>query len=371
MNNSGYENTPRWEYEANDSANGDAYLVWKKSIHNFRFLEEDSFNLGLMEESFRMSDGVGRRLTRQFTQLKEYKALDATYSMKDGSFITTRFILKGPHYYLLAVRSKMGKKLFQQFFNSFRFLPYRYSHFKNYTDSVINVRVNTPVVPDIDMAERRIIENATSEEFLDALAESNRYWPKSKTALFEDDSTGEAVYVSVQPFPRYYYAKDSAGFWKDESNESRIREEFIIQSKERFSFNDSVGGFKYILTDTNSSSVINNWIFVKDNRLYRIINLGDSSQEQSDFVKGFYSSLQPLDKKPATSLFVNKLDTFFRDFHSSDSILNKKARNAISNVYFGRAGIKPLLETIASLPFNDKDYFLVKSKLINRARLYQ
>ena len=364
MNNTGYESVPRWEYEANDSANGDAYLVWKKSIQNFRFLEEDSFDLGLMEESFRMSDGVDRTIARQFGRSKDYLGLDATYSMKDGSFVTARFMVSGPDHYMLAARSADRNKTFPKFFNSFRFMPYRYTGFRNYTDSFINVRVSTPVVPDIDLTVRGIMENASSEEFLDAVAESNRYWPKNKTALFEDDSTGEAVYVSVQPFPRYYYPKDSAGFWKDESNESRIREDFIIRSKEPFVFDDSTGGFKYIFADTNSSRVIQNWIFVKDNRLYRVINLRDSSREQSDFIKRFYSSLRPLEKKPATSVFVNKLDSFFRDFYSSDSLLSKKAKDAIPNVYFGPKGIKPLLNAIASLQYNNKDYFQVKSKLI-------
>ena len=46
-------------------------------------------------------------------------------------------------------------------------------------------------------------------------------------------------------------------------------------------------------------------------------------------------------------------------------MLNKKAKDAISNVYFGNAGIKPLLKAIASLQYNDRDYFQVKSKLIN------
>ena len=46
MNNTGPESTPRWEFEANDSATGDAYLIWKRTFQNYRFLEEDSFDTG-------------------------------------------------------------------------------------------------------------------------------------------------------------------------------------------------------------------------------------------------------------------------------------------------------------------------------------
>ena len=365
INNSGYESIPRWEYEANDSATGDAYMVWKKSIQNFRFLEEDSFDLGLMEESFRGSEGIEKSFDRRFGFIGGYPCLDAGYRLKDGAYIKAKFIIKGPHYYLLAARSRNKNQSFQAFFDSFGFTPFKYAGFKNYTDTFVNISVRTPIVPDIDTAARTIMEKASSEDFLDAVSEYNPYWPKSKTALFQDDSTGEAVYVSVQPFPKYYFPKDSADFWKSETNETRISADFIVRSKQLFRFNDSVYGVKYIFSDTNCSRVIHNWIFVKDNRLYRVISLGDTLQRQSDFVQEFYMSLRPLDRKTGESIFVNKLDLFFGDLFSIDSLTSKKAKDAISNVYFDPGGVKSLLAAIDRLPFNDKDYFVVKSKLIN------
>src|SRR5262249_23597338 len=157
------------------------------------------------------------------------------------------------------------------------------------------------------------------------------YWPKNKTALFQDDSTGEAVYVSTQSYPKYYYPKDSTSFWLQETNENKITEDFTIRSKKPFRMNDSVYGVKYIFSDTNSSRVINSWVFIKDNRLYRIISLGDTLQQESDFIKQFYSTLQPLERRTGDPIFSNKLDLFFHDFYSNDSTLRKKAKDAIPN----------------------------------------
>jgi uncharacterized protein YbaP (TraB family) len=365
MNMSSFDGVPRWEYEANDPATGDAYLVWKKSIQNFRFLEEDTFDLSLMEESFRLSDWIANRQSRQFSTWKGYACLSATYTMKDGSLLRARFLVNGPHYYLLAARTKNKNQLFTPFFNSFAFLPYAYPVFRQYTDSVVNIAVSTPVIPDIDVDVRRILERATSEDFLNAVSEYNNYWPHNKTALFRDDSTGEAMYVSVQPYPKYYYPKDSASFWQSETNENKLKDEFIIRSKHPFRFNDSVQGIKYIFADTASSRVIHNWIFLKNNRLYRVINLRDSSSDPGAFIGGFYSSIRPLDKLPVQNLYANKLDLFFNDFYSKDSALSKHAKDAISNVYFGPAGLERLLHAIYSLPYNQKDYFSTKTKLIN------
>jgi uncharacterized protein YbaP (TraB family) len=364
-NITGFDGTPRWEYEANDSSNGDAYLVFKKSIQNYHFLEEDSFNVSMMEESFRLSDYIDKdkTISTKHNVQNGRSSIDADYRLKDGSYVKARFLIKGAHYYVLAARSKSNKD-FSSFFNSFSFQPFYYDGFKNYVDSFITVHVSTPVIPDIDENTRKIFEKSTSEEFLNAVSENSNYWPRNKTALFKDDSTGEAVYVSVEPYPKYYYPKDSATFWKDEVNERRIRENMIIKSKKPFRFNDSVGGYKYVFSDTGSSRLINNWVFVKENRFYRVMSLNDSV-DKSDFVNHFYESIKPLDVKTGESVFSNKLKLFFNDFNSKDSTLNKKAKASIPNVYFGVKGVSGLLQTIQSLPYNDKDYFDTKTKLIN------
>jgi hypothetical protein len=365
MNTSGYDASSRWEYEADDSTTGDAYLVWKKSIQNYRFLEEDTFDLALMEESFQLSDCIDKPLTRKPGIYKGYPCLDASYLLKDGAYMKAKFIVKGPHYYLLAARSREKNNLFASFFESFAFTNYKYSRFRNYTDTFVHIRVNTPVIPDIDVEVRNIMERSTSEDFLNTVSEYTSYWPRNKTALFQDDSTGEAVYVSTQTYPKYYYPKDSVSFWLQETNENKITEDFTVQSKIPFHINDSVYGIKYAFTDTNSSRVIHSWIFIKDNRLYRIISLGDSLQEESDFIKQFYTSLQPLEKRTGDPIFTNKLNLFFHDFYSSDSALRKKAKDAIPNVYFGAKGVQGLLRAIQTLRYNDKDYFTTKTKLIS------
>ncbi len=355
----------RWEYEAGDSATGDAYLVWKKTVQNYRFLEEDTTDLALMEESFHLSDWIDKTLTRHTGQYKGYPSLDASYLGKDGSYIKAKFLIKGPHYYLLASRSRNKAGASPAFFNSFQLTPYRYASFRNYADTFINIRVTTPMVPDIDAGMRGILERASSEEFLNAIPDYNSYWPRAKTALFQDDSTGEAVFVSMETFPKYYYPKDSATFWQEETNEKRLRQDLIIRSKQRLRFSDSVTGFKYVLADTNSSRRINSWIFEKDNRLFRMLSLDDSMQGGSDFITRFYASLQPLDKKMGPSVFTNKLDLFFRDFYSKDSLVSKRAKDAIPNVYFGAAGLPALLRAINDLSYNEKDYFNTRTRLIN------
>lgn len=357
---------PRWEYECTDSATGDAFLIWKKAVQNYHFLEEDTADLALMEESFRLSDIVDKTLTRHTGLYKGYPCLDGSYQLKDGSYIRTKFLIKGPHYYLLASRSRSKDKAFLNFFNSLEFTPYRYTGFQNYVDTFVNIRVTTPVVPDIDAGMRGLLERASSEEFLSSLPDYSNYWPRAKTALFQDDSTGEAVFVSMETFPKYYYPKDSVSFWKEESNEQKVREDLIIRDKQPLCFDQpNCTGFKYLYVDTNTSRCITSWIFLKDNRIFRVTSLGDTLDKASAFVERFYSSLRPVDKKLGPSVFASKLDTFFADFYSKDSLVRARAKEAIPNVYFGSGGLPLLLKAIRTLPYNGKDYFETKTKLIN------
>lgn len=362
-NTSNPDGITRWEYESVDSATGDAFLIWKKSVQNYHFLEEDTADLALMEESFRLSDWVGKSITRRTGLYKGYPCLDAAYQLKDGSYVRTRFLIKGPHYYLLASRSRSKDKTFPVFFGSFEFTPCKYNDFHQYVDTFVNISVTTPVVPDIDAGLRGLIERASSEEFLNSVPDYNNYWPRTKTALFGDDSTGEAVFISMETFPKYYFPRDSVSFWKEEANERRLQEDLVIRDKQPLR---QLQGYKYLLVDTNTSRMITSWIFLKDNRLFRVVTLGDTLQEKSGFIDGFYASLRPLDKKLGPSVFAPKLDTFFSDFYSKDSLLSKRAKEAIPNVWFGAPGGLPaLLKAIHTLPYNGKDYFETKTRLIN------
>ena len=128
------EGITRWDYEATDSATGDGFLLWKTTIQNYRFMEEDTADLALMEESFRGSDWIDKCLSRHTGTFEGHACLDACYQQKDGSFIRARFILHGPDYYVLAAHSRGKDKPFSSWFNSLAFVPYRYPSFRNYTD---------------------------------------------------------------------------------------------------------------------------------------------------------------------------------------------------------------------------------------------
>lgn len=358
------DESSRWEYEAADKANGDAYLVLKKSINNFRFLDQDSFDLALIEESFRSADIFDRQLSRKNGTWLGYPSLDVKEKLKDGSTVTARYIIKGPHYFVIAGRTA-GKTDFTPYLNSFKFTPYRYESTGNYTDTFMHFTVRTPIMPVIDGQMRTLIEKAGR----DAADGSNysgyvTYWPKVRNALFASDSTGESVGVSIQEYPKYFFVKDSANFWKNELLDYYDSKDLLLHRKDSFLLDDGTQGYRFILRDTGSSRMITRMVMLKNNYVFSMASLGDTLEKGPTFAKQFYESFRPEQKVLGKSIFSNRLDDFFSDLFSTDSTTHTRAQKVISNLYFGEKGVPKIMDALNRLSIKDKDYFETKTKLI-------
>jgi uncharacterized protein YbaP (TraB family) len=365
LNSTSDDGMERWEYEAIDKTTGDAYLILKKSVYNFRFLEEDSFDLALMEESFRNPDQFDKQLSRNQSSFKGYPCLDVKEKMKDGSMLQAKFIIKGPHYYILAATSKRKEADLNSFFNSFSFTPFRYNAKEVYTDTFMHFSVNTAVVPQMNEDMRQQVENAASE-----IANGSNYsgyiayWPKTMNGSFRSDSTGEMVGVSIQEYPKYYYVKDSAKFWIDEIDESYKESDLFLYRSEPLLLNHGVKGYKFILRDTGSSRTITRMVMLKDNYTFSVVTMGDTLTAESSFINSFFNSFKPAEKKLGRNIYDNRLDEFFTDLFSKDSATQARAQQSVSNIYYGEKGVPRIIEAIDRLNHSYKEYFNTKSKLI-------
>ena len=366
LNDNNSDGMDRWEYEALDKKTGDAYLVLKESLYNFKFLDQDSFDLKLMEHSFRSADIFDKQLTRKQIVYNGYPCLNVKEKMKDGSFVSARFIIKGPHYFALAARSKNEKTDFTAYFNSFNFTPYNYVSGKLYIDTFMHFTAVTPVYPEFDEEYRAKLEKVSKEIAGSKMyANYNNYWPKVRNAIFKSDSTGEAIGISIQQYPQYFYVKDTAKFWDNELNEYLEKNDLKIYKKDSFQNSNNVKGFHFILRDTGSSRTINRISMLKDNYLFNLVTMGDTLSRQSDFIASFYANFQPQQMRLGKNIFDNKLNEFFADYFSKDSATHAKAQLAIGDVYYGEKGVPQIMDALQKIASADKDYFSTKAKFIS------
>ncbi|MEO5783526.1 MAG: TraB/GumN family protein [Ginsengibacter sp.] len=364
LNTSAEDNVDRWEYEAVDRNTGDAFLILKKTVNNFRFLEEDTFDLKLMEESFKSSEFIKAQQQRNISSFNGYPAMDVVATLKDGRTIKAKFIIEGSHYYLLAAAGKNNSTEINDFFSSFQLTPFKYPKSQNLVDTFLHYTVTTPIVPELEPDMRALIEKTGNDSYRYGFANIDTYWPKAKNALFKSDLTGEIIAVAMQQYPKYYYVKDSSAFWKDEINDYLSRTDFILAKKEYFTTTDGLTGYKLSLRDTNTSRQINRLLLLKNDRLYRIVSMGDTLNNRSEFVKNFYATFHPQNSPPDRNIFVSTIDIFLNDFFSKDSAMHAKAQSSITNIYYSKNDIPKLVSTINKLKYSDKDYFDSKSRFI-------
>lgn len=353
----------RWEYEAVDPSSGTAYLILKKSVYNFRFLERDSFDLAMIETSFRSPDFFHKQLRRSYGTHDGYPCLDVVEKLKDSSEIVARYIIKGPHYYVLAARGKSEKQIGMDFFNSFRLLPYRYRAAQVYTDTFLHIRISTPIAPKMDDDYRALIED-TKKAMQGSYESSASFWEKQVNGFFRSDSTGEQVQLVVQEYPKYYISKDSASFWEYELDDNYKESGFELYKKQRVHSGNGASGFRIELRDTGSSRCIYLMTLLKNNHVYRLAAMNDTLTQPSSFMEGFFGTLQPTNNNSQYTIFQNKWAALFTALFSKDSATHAEAFQSISNIYYGEKGLPYIIDAIGQLKASDKDYFETKKKLI-------
>lgn len=351
-----------WEYEAVNKTSGSAYLILKKSLYNFGFLDEDTFELKLVEESFRSPDYFERQLQRKLSTFNGYPCLEVQEKMKDSSVVTAHYIIKGPHYYVLATRSSKPEET-SEFFNSFSFMPYKYGNNIHFTDTFMHFTVTTPIVPAIDTGYRAVIEKVASSASSNYYSEYSNY-AKNKSAFFFSDSTGEAIAVSIDKLQDYYYAKDSASFWKKQLENFDNSSSMVLLDKKQVEKPGSITGYTFSLADTGSTKKINASLLLKNNYLFTILTLGDTLSQPSSFTSSFFNSFTADDSIKGRNIFINPLDTFFVHLFSTDSATLAKAQQSITDVHFGEEGVPKIMDALKKISPPYKNYFEVKTKLI-------
>ena len=356
----------RWEYEAIDKTTGNAYLLMKKTIYNYNFIDEDSFDLGLVEASFHNPELFVKQISRRQVTVNGRLVLEVKERLKDSSIVDARYFINGPHYYVLAVRNAKQTNAPDEYLHSFLFKPFKYPEPTTYVDTFLRSAVMSPVVPELDASMRTLVEQA-----LDDAANGNNasgyisYWPKVKRGVFRSEATGEMMSVRVQEYPAYYYIRDSAKFWQKEINELLEKQDMFISGKmERISGMDCTG-VRFSIMDTGSSRKIDQLLILKNNFLYKITGVGDTLSATGPFVTSFFDSFKPGQTIPYRNLYKGTLPDFFNDLFSRDSAVQNKAQQSIANVYYGVPGIPLIMDAINRVSMADKKYFDTKTRLIS------
>ncbi len=354
-------------YDAEDKTTHTHFRVMRTDIHNYGFAEEDSFDLGLMDESFMASGFIDAQLMRKQTTWKGYPALDAKYRTKTGAVYLNRYIIQGPHYYTVMAYGKQETASMRNFLNSFEITPNLYGPVNLQKDSSLYFSVETPVYPGdkkikLDMPSPYSYGGEETEQTEEDLLEAGAF----RSKIISNDTTGEKIYVSFYRSPRYFYAKDSSLLENDKLFSGIGDTSWIIRSRKKSELPGNIKVNEVVLSDTGSSRSILGKSFYKDGIGFTLLTEGDTLSAPGSFIKTFYETFSPADSLKGVNPFEKKSALYFTDFMSGDSVLHQRAVRNIYAIELDSADLPALKKAIASLNWKEKKYLDTKEALINK-----
>ena len=205
-------NDGSWIFDARDHSESTNYRVVRSDIHNYHFIEEDSFDLGLMEESFASSEFIDRQISRKPGKHQGYPSLDCIFKDKVGGIYLTRFIIQGPHYYALIASGEKETARMKDFLASFEIIPLQYKKETLKEDTLLHYQVHTPVFPEdkkekLDIPKLNYYGNDSGGDEDNSI--DNKEDGMYRTRIISNDTTGEKIFVTYYRAPKYYYSPDS------------------------------------------------------------------------------------------------------------------------------------------------------------------
>lgn len=350
-------------FDAQDKIENVRYRIIRTDVHNYRFAEEDSFDLGLMDESFASSDFIEKRSTRKQSMFKKYPALDCQYQDKYGNTYWVKYIIQGPHYYTLVAQAKEERPGIKNFMESFTLSPYQYPSATEVVDTSLFYTVKSPI-PPLPIKPKLSVNSYGMDD--DADDEDDLPSGVYRSQLIRNDTTGERIFVSYFRFRKYSQLADSSFLSSDKAFALYGDTSWIVRSKTRSAIGDNVRVWEAVVSDTGSSRTLWAKQFYKDGVGYLIVSQQDTLTQPSSFVTSFYENVRPTDSLSGLSPFTKKSKYFFDDFFSSDSLANKRALKGIYYIKLDSADLPLVKQAISSLNWNTKKYLDTKKLLIRK-----
>lgn len=327
--------------------NGRQYVFMQASYPDFKYLEEDTFELNMISESFCKEQNF--KLKSRKLVKGNFPTLQFSASYLNNEF-TGRIVLAQPFYYMLLTNSK--DKNSEKFLNSLEISsPAGNSDFETLVDSTLFFKVNT-----VKMVHktRKYLQPYETKKLTPAKMESEpKKYYFTRTHYFTSPETNETVEVDVIRFSKYQYYANSDTFWTRRFNKYTYKNDLVLKEKKVIP-GKGIEEAYCTYTDTNTSQQINLRMILKGEVLYVLRSNCDAARPCSKFVTEFFRSFEPTDTLIGTSIYRSKAKEFFNDLYAKDKPTYLCAREALKNgdVNFMDADDSILIANINRKEFN-------------------
>lgn len=320
-----FENTAvEPEVQAFDPKTGDYFLVQRTTLHDYQYVEEDTFDLSMLSKYF--AEQLNFTLVnREWAIQDDYNVLNSTWKNKDEQMLYLQTRIQGPYYYLLAARSEQRPN---RFFESFKYTPLRYAkEFESGTDStvlftsaVIEKPSSNPLMKETYL---RSLFSHDKKEKVDPIDEFRK-----ETML--TTPAGEELFVAVDKYHDFTSNDSLRALW-DDWEKAALNDSSLLLHSKKYS-EDRWPMMDLALTDSNSIRTINIRYILKDGLVYTLSYISDTLSPISPYAKAVFETFEPLDTVIGLSPLEDKGAYFFQEFFSGDTARKSSAITASNYV---------------------------------------
>ncbi|MFY0644866.1 MAG: TraB/GumN family protein [Bacteroidia bacterium] len=332
------------------------FAVLNRSYSDFRFMEEDSFELSQLTRNLVKKFNYKLDSWR-YDSFSHYSSFVAS-SHKDGApILHLQLIAQGEQYYaLLAVCNEEDKA--NKFFKSFRFNTFTYQRpFKHYDDSTLLFSVVTPV-EEVKSNGYYYGGNDSEDDYLE-VNENHTYYHKE---------TDEMIYVQYKKFHDYAFEMHIDSIWAHRKDNLTEEGDFYIRKEKQWE-KDGMYILEAEASDTNTNRNLLARYIVKGGRMYSLYAEKDKFSGSSPFIDSFFSSFTPWDTAVGVPILENKTRQFLTDLISEDSTTAEAAYKSIETISFEDDDAPYLIEAIEKTYAKDKSLEIRAQLLTYLARM--
>ncbi|MFY0629223.1 MAG: TraB/GumN family protein [Flavobacteriaceae bacterium] len=350
---------------------GDYYFVREVVLNDYKYIEEDDFELERIHERFYKNIDLNYD-AGAFLEDKDGRVFISKKKMKtEDRWIHLKTKIKGGFYYLAGKITKDSQEP-SMYFDSFNYMDLSNvkKKMKKVRDTSLLFSVNTYKKPIYNYSNRR--------------GKKKSYEPYTKTSNY-NNLTNENITVKLKKFHDWTSYSNIDSLWNDEVNVFKkkninttsaltpdriLLDEIINNTKKSYQVTDKEIGkdihgndyLSFLLRNPLSSRAIKYKKVLVDNKLYTLTTLIDVRYPETTFVKEFYSSFTP-DKKneKKVDLFEDKTNVFIKALKAKDSI----ALNGYTYVNFKETDGTKLMSLLRDFEF-EKDQQSIKRHLIKQ-----
>ncbi len=331
-----------------DPESGSYFFLRKASLNDFKFIEEDNFELKQIQSRFYQDLKLSPSYdTAKMDELTSVAVFDST-SQKRLHLKTT--FRRGEYYLMGALTKKKAEAI--AFFDSFKLKEPSYKqHFEKVTDTALYFSTHSTVKPP------KFVEGSSNH--YNSRNRPKPYEAFSKKTVYQNKNN-EAVSVELNKSHDYAMFPDIDSVWAFRKK-IYASKKFMVRNEASRRTPDGFYELQLTLTDTASNRGILIKNMVKGGLLYELRARVDTVYGPSRFVSSFFEHFTPKDTMIGSSMLKDKVPEFFTALRNKDSIALSGHRFLI----FDRKHIDSLKYYISEFNFEENQR-VVQSYLIQK-----